>query len=145
MRCKRGSFYLHTLLSYVLNQGCWSRGCGGHPQILADQLTLSQPRGADYAHQIILAPPDFQTFRRPWSDGLTLHGAKTRVCACFFLPHQGRRNVKNIVGEEPMWWAFLIETYLPNIGWVQSPRPHMYVPAALLTHLLSEVFLDFID
>jgi len=34
-------------------------------QILADQLTLSQPRGADYTHQIILAPPDFQTFRRP--------------------------------------------------------------------------------
>jgi hypothetical protein len=51
-------------------------------------------------------------------DGLTLHGAKTHVCACFFLPHQSRRNVKNIVGEEPMWWAFLIEirlTYLPNI------------------------------
>jgi len=36
-----------------------------HPQILADQLTLFQPRGADYAHQIILAPPDFQTFLRP--------------------------------------------------------------------------------
>ena len=36
------------------------------PQILADQLTLSQPRGADYAHHIILAPPDFQTFLRPW-------------------------------------------------------------------------------
>ena len=31
-----------------------------HPQILADQLTLSQPRGVDYAHQIILAtPPGF--------------------------------------------------------------------------------------
>ena len=29
------------------------------------QLTLSQPRVADYTHQIILAPPDFQTFRRP--------------------------------------------------------------------------------
>ena len=44
VRCKRGSFYLHTVLSYVLNQGCRSRGCcGGHPQILADQLTLSQP------------------------------------------------------------------------------------------------------
>ena len=39
-----------------------------HPQILADQLTLSQPRGADYAHQIILAPTDFKTFRRPWFD-----------------------------------------------------------------------------
>ena len=34
------------------------------PQILADQLPLFQPRGADYAHQIILAPPDFQTFLR---------------------------------------------------------------------------------
>ena len=34
------------------------------PQILADQLTLSQPRGAGYADQIILAPPDFQTFLR---------------------------------------------------------------------------------
>ena len=38
---------------------------GWHPQILAGQLTLSQPRGTDYAHQIILAPPDCQTFRRP--------------------------------------------------------------------------------
>ena len=36
-----------------------------HPQILPDQLTLSQPRGADYAHQTILATTDFQTFRRP--------------------------------------------------------------------------------
>ena len=41
-------------------------GVSWYPQILADKLTLSQPRGADYAHQIILAPPDFQTFRRPW-------------------------------------------------------------------------------
>ena len=31
-------------------------GAGGSmaPQILADQLTLSQPRGTDYAHQIVL-------------------------------------------------------------------------------------------
>ena len=36
-----------------------------HPQILEDQLTLSQQRGTDYDLQIILAPPDFQTFRRP--------------------------------------------------------------------------------
>ena len=40
-------------------------GVPWHPHFLADQLTLSQPRGADYAHQIILAPPDFQTFRWP--------------------------------------------------------------------------------
>ena len=42
----------------ILNN--WQR----YPQILADQLTLSQPREADYAYQIILAPPDFQTFRK---------------------------------------------------------------------------------
>ena len=44
-------------------------GAGGpwHPQILADQSTLSQPGGgADYAHHITTAPPpDFQTFRHP--------------------------------------------------------------------------------
>ena len=52
----------------MLPKGLSSVGVPGvpwHPQILADWLTLSQPRGADYAHQIILAPTDFQTFRRP--------------------------------------------------------------------------------
>ena len=28
----------------------------GHPLILTDQLAISQPRGADSAHQMILAP-----------------------------------------------------------------------------------------
>ena len=44
-------------------------GTGGtwHPHFFADQLTLSQPRGADYAQQIILGlgPPEFQTFQQP--------------------------------------------------------------------------------
>ena len=42
-------------------------GVPWHPQFLADQLTLSQPRGADYAQQIILGlgPPEFQTFQQP--------------------------------------------------------------------------------
>ena len=39
---------------------------GVHPQILADQLTLSQSGGTDYAHLITTGPPDFQTFRRAW-------------------------------------------------------------------------------
>ena len=43
-------------------------GMPWHSQILADQLTLSQPRGADYAHQMILVPPDFQTFLQPWNN-----------------------------------------------------------------------------
>ena len=45
--------------------GLSSLGLGVPWHILTDQLTLSQPRGADYAHQMILAPPDFLTFRRP--------------------------------------------------------------------------------
>ena len=40
-------------------------GVPWHLQILADLLTLSQPRGVDCAYQMILAPPDFQAFRRP--------------------------------------------------------------------------------
>ena len=36
------------------------------PPDFGRSVTLSQPREADYAHQIILVPPDFQTFRRPW-------------------------------------------------------------------------------
>ena len=35
---------------------------GVHPQILADQLTLSQPGGADYAHHITTGTPDFSDF-----------------------------------------------------------------------------------
>ena len=51
-----------------LKEGVSSLGGGipWHTQILADQLTLSQPGGVDYTHQIILALPDFQTFLRPW-------------------------------------------------------------------------------
>ena len=35
------------------------------PQILADQLTLSQPEGTHYPHPVLLAPPEFHTLRRP--------------------------------------------------------------------------------
>ena len=55
-----------TLHLHINVQAC-RKGEGGAcaPQILTDQLTLSQPWGAHYAHQI-RAPPDFQTLRRPW-------------------------------------------------------------------------------
>ena len=52
-------------MDILKNQWRSTGGGGARPQILADQLTLSQPEGADYAHQIILSPPDFQTFLRP--------------------------------------------------------------------------------
>ena len=34
-------------------------GVPWHPQILADQLTLSQPEGTDYAHLITTGTPGF--------------------------------------------------------------------------------------
>ena len=43
-------------------------GVPWYPQILADQLSLSQPGGADYAHQITLAPTSCQNFIQPYLD-----------------------------------------------------------------------------
>ena len=40
-------------------------GVPWHTQILADQLTLFQPGGQIIPTLILLAHPDFQTFRRP--------------------------------------------------------------------------------
>ena len=40
---------------------------GWHPQILANQLNLSQPGGTDYAPASLLAPPDLQTFLQTWT------------------------------------------------------------------------------
>ena len=41
------------------NTGLSSLGVPWHPRILADQLTLSQPGGADYAHYITTGTPRF--------------------------------------------------------------------------------------
>ena len=47
--------------SYVMIQSGMQQGGGQRgqlpPQILADQLTLSQPGGADYAHHSTTCPP----------------------------------------------------------------------------------------
>ena len=47
-----------SILSEYL-PGLSSLGPGVPWHILTDQLTLSQPIGADYAHQMILPPPGF--------------------------------------------------------------------------------------
>ena len=66
--------------------GCRNRGAEGviTPQILTDQLTLSQPRGAEYAHQIVLASPYFQTFRRPCKIADEISSAKKLQISDFF-------------------------------------------------------------
>ena len=54
----RATRYQWDMRDQMLTAGVSSLGVPGvpwHPQILADQLTLSQPRGVDYSHQIILA------------------------------------------------------------------------------------------
>ena len=66
------------------------------PKILVDQLTLSQPWGADYAHQIILAPWDFQTFLRPCS---VLRTALV---------------IMNFASAKKTLSAFLITNYIPS-------------------------------
>ena len=48
--------------SNIYTAGVYVVPGGVGPKILADPL--SQPIGADYAHQITLAPPDVQTFLR---------------------------------------------------------------------------------
>ena len=46
--------------------GLGGTGAGGMcPPFLSDQLTLSQPGGANYAHNIITCSSDFQTFLWP--------------------------------------------------------------------------------
>ena len=71
LRCDSWNTHATTKQPYQLAscaaQGCRSRGFRGFmppPQILADQLILSQPGGTDYAHHITTAHPDFQTFLR---------------------------------------------------------------------------------
>ena len=68
------SMSLHISLFWLFKQswdvptggGGWGdRGKGHVPPFLSDQLTLSQPGGANYAHNIIRCSLDFQTFLWP--------------------------------------------------------------------------------
>ena len=48
------------------------------PQILEDQLTLSQPGGQIMPTKLLFAPPDFQTFLRPWHGTTIIPGVDFR-------------------------------------------------------------------
>ena len=48
---------VHIELSATFNAGLSEPGVPRHPQTLTDQLTLTQPAGADYAHLITATPP----------------------------------------------------------------------------------------
>ena len=56
-----------------------------YPQFLADQLTLSQPRGVDYAHHITTCPPrfsDLPTALCPPSLSLVSHKCPSLYTGC---------------------------------------------------------------
>ena len=53
-------------------------GVPWHPQILADQLTLSQPGGTDYAHLITTGTTGFSDL----PTALELGRAVREICAC---------------------------------------------------------------
>ena len=70
LRIKRYNTY--AWIMSCIQQGCRQRGAWGlqPPQFLTDQLTLSQPGGADYAHHSTTSPPQiFRPCDRPGSSG----------------------------------------------------------------------------
>ena len=80
---------------------------GGHtpPQILEDQVTLSQPGAADYAiiaYQLLHAPtplpPDFQTFRHPWSWGSSAKSGR-KIMRFFLICQEILKKNKKLAGE----------------------------------------------
>ena len=91
------------------SQRCWSRGAGGatapHPQFLENQLTLFKPRGEDYAHKIITAPPPRFLYG---AASLHLPAVELR-CASLLLgnreqwstSNQGRRNMGGHLSRSP--------------------------------------------
>ena len=62
-QCHLSLFWLFGLSQLGGGGGTGGRGACAH-LFLSDQLTLSQPGGANYAHNIITCPSDFQTFLR---------------------------------------------------------------------------------
>ena len=54
------------LLRPVIQARLWACGRGDMSTliVLAATLTLSQPRGADYAHPILVSTPSFESHRR---------------------------------------------------------------------------------
>ena len=76
-------------------------GVPWHPQILADQLTLSQPGGADYAHHITTGTPGFSDF----PTALDSKGCqKVAMGKCWFdTEHEKLGWTKNITAQKNTW------------------------------------------
>ena len=85
-------------------------GQGGHlpPQILADQLTLSQPGGgADYAHHSTTCPPGFLTLAASLLRGIWIEIPLVVLCVSSY----GTTFVKDILNV-CTYWAEIFMNYL---------------------------------
>ena len=76
LRIKRYNTY--AWIMSCIQQGCRQRGAWGlqPPQFLTDQLTLSQPGGADYAHHSTISPPVFSDLATGLSGHICLYISK---------------------------------------------------------------------
>ena len=78
---KRACFWLSLAGLAAFTQGLRKRGGGGAlaPQILAKELTLSQPGGHIIPTTVLQVPPDFQTLRQTC---YYTAGAVALLCCC---------------------------------------------------------------
>ena len=88
-----------------------------HPQILADQLILSQQEGADYAHQIILAPLNVLPFLY-----LNLNSKTFDIHAKYSILVQYLGRLMKILfsfsSKQKCFLFLFLQRYLPKIEWL---------------------------
>ena len=87
-----------------------------YPQILPNQLTLSQPGGSDYAPTSLLTPPDFLTFRQPWIGYLRkAFQSRNILSRDSFVSYSWKFNLGNweqtlIFNHMPVWKCMVVST-----------------------------------
>ena len=148
---------LHTLnwndfkvAKTVFNAGLSSLGVLGvpwHTQILADQLTLSQPGGgADYAHQIILA------FLRPWKCEVAYLLRLFRASVRLQNPYIAEQKlctyvVRNRVSPDLVLYLLNLKVILLYILFtdVRSEMMHLHIIIYIAQCLWDLVYVNFLS
>ena len=104
-----------------------------HPQILADQLTLSQLGGQIMPTKLLLAPTDFKTFRRPWtiigseSEPNTRTSSSTNQVSFSIL--QTQKVIYNQGPAEPKGMGEFVSTPTPtDFVWIMSKTSSIKSP-----------------
>ena len=105
--------YLDILISLFV---CFNRELPWHPQILTDQLTLSQPGGTDYSNDITTRPHGFWDL--PW---IIMHlGTQIDYHTAWpWLTLKRKPNkylpLKSLLTFWKVWWVFRLKVALISI------------------------------